>query len=295
MDSIRSGQAHADRSQADRVRAGPARPGRTRAAGQAAPEPALLIQARGPVAVLTLNRPGRLNAIGRDVLGLLAGAVAAAAADERVRALVITGAGRAFSAGADLDEIEALPDARAFREFIARMTEVYQMIADGPKPSVAALHGVAYGGGLELALACDLRVAEPGARLGVPEVKLGVLPGAGGTQRLPRLAPAGLAKQMILTGEPITAERAHAVGLVNELAGPGQALTAALDLATRLAAGAPLALAAGKRLVDQGLGLDLAAAIGYERESVCTLFGTGDRAEGLAAFRERRPPTFTGR
>jgi enoyl-CoA hydratase len=274
MDSIRTGQAHADRSQA--------------------PEPALLIQARGPVAVLTLNRPGRLNAIGRDVLGLLAGAVAAAAADERVRALVIASAGRAFSAGADLDEIEALPDARACREFIARMTEVYQMITDCPKPSVAALHGVVYGGGLELALACDLRVAEPGARLGVPEVKLGVLPGAGGTQRLPRLAPAGLAKQMILTGEPITAERAHAVGLVNELAGPGQALTAALDLAARLAAGAPLALAAGKRLVDQGLGLDLAAAIGHERESVCTLFGTGDRAEGLAAFRERRPPTFGG-
>lgn len=294
MDSIGTGQAHADRSQADPARGDPDRAGRAQA-DQAAPEPALLIQARGPVAVLTLNRPGRLNAIGRDVLGLLAGAVAAAAADERVRALVITGAGRAFSAGADLDEIEALPDARAFREFIARMTEVYQMIADCPKPSVAALHGVAYGGGLELALACDLRVAESGARLGVPEVKLGMLPGAGGTQRLPRLAPAGLAKQMILTGEPITAERAYAVGLVNELAGPGQALTAALGLAARLAAGAPLALAAGKRLVDQGLGLDLAAAIGYERESVGRLFGTADRAEGLAAFRERRPPTFTGR
>ena len=173
------------------------------------------------MAVLTLNRPGRLNAIGRDVLGLLAGTVAASAADERVRALVITGAGRAFSAGADLDEIEALPDARAFREFIARMIEVI--------------------------------------------------------------------------GEPITAERAHAVGLVNELAGPGQALTAALGLAAWLAAGAPLALAAGKRLVDQSLGLDLAAAIGYERESVGRLFGTADRAEGLAAFRERRPPTFTGR
>ena len=294
MDSIRTSQAHADRSEADPARGDPDRAGRAQA-DQAAPEPALLIQARGPLAVLTLNRPGRLNAIGRDVLGLLAGAVAASAADERVRALVITGAGRAFSAGADLDEIEALPDARAFREFIARMTEVYQNIADCPKPSVAALHGVAYGGGLELALACDLRVAEPGARLGVPEMKLGMLPGAGGTQRLPRLAPAGLAKQMILTGEPITAERAHAVGLVNELAGPGQALTAALGLAAQLAAGAPLALSAGKRLVDQGLGLDLAAAIGYERESIGRLFGTADRAEGLAAFRERRPPTFTGR
>jgi enoyl-CoA hydratase len=258
-------------------------------------DPALLSEVRGPVAVLTLNRPGRLNAIGRDVLGLLAKAVAQAAADDRVRALVIAGAGRAFSAGADLGEIEALPDARAFRGFVARMTDVYQMITDCPKPSVAALQGVAFGGGLELALACDLRVAEAGARLGVPEIKLGMLPGAGGTQRLPRLVPAGVAKQMILTGEPITAERAHALGLVNELAGPGEALTAALTLAGQLAAGAPLALAAGKRLVDQGLGLDLTVAISYEGESVAMLFGTADRAAGLAAFRERRPPGFTGR
>jgi enoyl-CoA hydratase len=117
----------------------------------------VLREIHGPVAVLSLNRPDRLNAIGRDVLAGLADAVAEAAADERVRALVIVGAGRAFCAGADLSEIEALPDARAFRGFITAMTEVYQLIADCPKPSVAALHGVAFGGGLELALACDLR------------------------------------------------------------------------------------------------------------------------------------------
>ena len=115
------------------------------------------------MAVLTLNRPDRLNAIGRDMLAGLAGAVAAAAADERVRALVIAGAGRAFCAGADLSEIEALAGPREFRAFIAGMTDVYQVITDCPKPSVAALHGVAFGGGLELALACDLRVADPGA------------------------------------------------------------------------------------------------------------------------------------
>ncbi len=257
-------------------------------------QPELLTQTHGQVAVLTLNRPGRLNAIGRDLLGLLAAAIAAATADERVRALVIAGAGRAFCAGADLTEIEALPDARAFRGFIATMTEVYQLISDCPKPSVAALHGVAFGGGLELALACDLRVAETEARLGVPEMKLGVLPGAGGTQRLPRLVPAGIAKQMILTGEPITAERAHILGLVNDLASPGEAVPAALSLAARVAAGAPLALATGKRLVDHGLGMDLAAAISYEGESVSMLFGTADRAAGLEAFHQRRPPAFTG-
>lgn len=257
-------------------------------------EPALLTRTRGAVAVLTLNRPDRLNAVGRDVLGLLAAAVAEASADDQVRALVIAGAGRAFCAGADLGEIEALGDARAFRAFIARMTEVYQLVSDSPKPSVAALHGVAFGGGLELALACDLRVAEVGARLGVPEMKLGVLPGAGGTQRLPRLVPPAVARQMILTGEPVTAQRAYDLGLVNELAAPGEALTAALALAGQLAAGAPLALAAGKRLVDRGLAMDLAAAISYEGEAVSMLFGTADRAAGLAAFRQRRPPVFTG-
>ncbi len=260
----------------------------------ARPEPVLRSERHGPVTVLTLNRPDRLNAIGRDMLAGLARAVAAAAADERVRALVIAGAGRAFCAGADLSEIEALAGPRAFRAFIAGMTGVYQVIADCPKPSVAALHGLALGGGLELALACDLRVADAGCRLGLPEMKLGVLPGAGGTQRLPRLVPAGIARQMILTGEPLTAARAHEVGLVNEVAAPGDVLPVALDLAQRLAAGAPLALAAGKRLLDRGPGMDLAASISYEGESVSMLSGTADRAEGLAAFRARRPPVFTG-
>jgi enoyl-CoA hydratase len=169
-----------------------------------------------------------------------------------------------------------------------------QVITECPKPSVAALHGVAFGGGLELALACDLRVADEKTKLGVPEIKLGMLPGAGGTQRLPRLVPAGVARQMILTGEPVTAERGHALGLVNVLAPPGEALIAALALAGQLTAGAPLALAAGKRLIEAGPGMDLAAAIGYEGESVAMLFGTADRDAGLAAFRERRPPVFTG-
>ncbi len=137
-------------------------------------------------------------------------------------------------------------------------------------------------------------MAERGARLGLPEMKLGVLPGAGGTQRLPRLIPPAIAKQMILTGEPIDAERAHALGLVNELAEPGKALSAAEALAAALTAGAPLALAAGKRLVDYGLGMDLEAAISYERETVSVLFSTEDRVEGLKAFRERRPGDFRG-
>ena len=252
------------------------------------------VEIRDRVAVLTLNRPRVLNAIGTATVERLEGALDRLHDDDRVRALVLAGNGRAFSAGADLGEIESFTDPYQFRAFVGRMTRAFGRLQDFPKPSVAAVHGFAFGGGLELALACDLRVAERGARLGVPEMRLGVLPGAGGTQRLPRLVPAGIAKQMILTGDPVDAERAHAVGLVNELAEPGGALAAARALAGRLAAGAPLALSAGKRLIEAGALMDLDAAIAYEREAVSVLFSSRDRAEGLDAFRQRRPPDFSG-
>jgi enoyl-CoA hydratase len=245
------------------------------------------------VAVLTLDRPERLNAIGTAMADRIESTLDELRADPAVRALVFTGAGRGFSAGADLDEIEVLRTAYQFRAFVGRLTEVFGRLQEFAKPSVAAIHGFALGGGLELALACDLRVAERGAKLGLPEMKLGVLPGAGGTQRLPRLVPPGIAKQMILTGEPIDAERAYAVGLVNELAEPGAGLEVATALAGRLAAGAPLALAAGKALVDRIDG-DLAAGIATERETVSVMFTAEDRAEGLRAFRDRRPAEFRG-
>ncbi|WP_308299046.1 enoyl-CoA hydratase/isomerase family protein [Streptomyces sp. GESEQ-35] len=255
----------------------------------------LRVELRDRIAVLTLDRPERLNAVGSETAGLLKDALVDLRHNDDVRALVLTGAGRAFSAGADLAEIESFTAPGQFRAFVGRLTETYALLEDFPKPSVAAVHGFAYGGGLELALACDLRVAELGALLGLPEMKLGVLPGAGGTQRLPRLLPPAIAKQMILTGEPIDAGRACELGLVNEVAEPGGALAAAEALAARLAAGAPLALAAGKRLIDYGLGMDLQAAIAYEREAVTVLFSAEDRAEGLKAFRERRPGEFRGR
>ncbi|MEU6228835.1 enoyl-CoA hydratase/isomerase family protein [Streptomyces sp. NPDC047042] len=254
----------------------------------------LRVELRDRIAVLTLDRPGQLNALGSGTMDELTRALGDIHDNDDVRALVVTGAGRAFSAGADLGEIESFTAPGQFRDFVGRLTEAFALLEDFPKPSVAAVHGFAFGGGLELALACDLRVVERGARLGLPEMKLGVLPGAGGTQRLPRLIPPAIAKQLILTGEPIDAERAWELGLVNELAEPGDALKAAEALATRLAAGAPLALAAGKRLVDHGLGMGLETAIAYERETVSVLFCTEDRAEGLKAFRERRPGDFRG-
>jgi enoyl-CoA hydratase len=253
----------------------------------------LRVERLGPVARLTLDRPDRLNAIGTATVQALHAALDELATDDSVRALVLAGAGRAFSAGADIGELETFRTPRDFRAFIGRLDDCFGRLQRFAKPSVAAIHGFAFGGGLELALACDLRVATPTARLGVPEMKLGLLPGAGATQRLPRLLPVAIAKQLILTGEPMSGERAYQLGLVNELA--DDALAGAEELAAALAAGAPQALAAGKHLVDDGVEMGLDAGVRLERETVAGLFGTDDREIGLRAFRDRTPPVFTGR
>jgi enoyl-CoA hydratase len=247
------------------------------------------------VGVVTLHRPERLNALSSEVVAGLHDAFRIAGAHHAVRAIVVAGEGRAFCAGADIAELDTLDGPEGFGAFVHRLTDTFDALALCPKPSVAAIHGVALGGGLELALACDLRVAEDGARLGVPEIKLGVLPGAGGTARLPRLLPKALAKQLLLSGEPLSAADAHRLGLVNEVVAAGSALDAALALASRLAALPPLALAAAKRLVDEGATLPLDAAVTFERETVSMLFGTADRVEGVRAFLDKRPPTFEGR
>jgi enoyl-CoA hydratase len=258
------------------------------------PAAVLLVERTGHIAVLTLNRPGQLNAIGTTTIKALHSAMDELEADEAVRAVVIAGAGRHFSAGADIDELERMSSPSQFHTFIGALQDCFARLQNFAKPSVAAIQGIAYGGGLELALSCDLRVAARDARLGVPEIKLGLLPGAGGTQRLPRLLPAAIAKQLVLTGEPLGAERAHHLGLVNDLADPVEVVPKAAALAASVAAGAPLALEAGKQLIDRGASMDLTNAVRLERETVARLFGTADRAEGLRSFRARRPPKFTG-
>jgi enoyl-CoA hydratase/carnithine racemase len=255
----------------------------------------LRVESSGAIAVVTLARPERLNAIGTDTLTDLDAALTGLETDDHVRAFVITGEGRAFSAGANLDELSGLDGAAGFARFVQFFTDVLDRLEQHPKPSIAAVDGVALGGGLELALACDLRVASDRARLGVPEIKLGLLPGAGGTQRLPRLLPRGIATQMLLTGEPLGAVDAQRFGLVNELSGDAPALVVAERLAREIAAGPPLAHAAAKHLVQRGATLTVRDAIDLERETVAGLFATADAAEGLAAFREKRPPEFLGR
>jgi enoyl-CoA hydratase len=249
----------------------------------------------GAIAVVTLSRPDRLNAIGTDTLVALDAALLELEADDSVRTFVVAGEGRAFCAGADIDELSGLEGAAGFARFVRSFTDVLDRLERHPKPSVAAIDGAALGGGLELALACDLRVASDDARLGVPEIKLGLLPGAGGTQRLPRLLPRGVALQMLLTGTPLGAVDAHRLGLVNELSGDAPALVIAERLARELAAGPPLAHAAAKHLVQRGAVLPLTDAIDLERETVSELFATDDAAEGLAAFRAKRAPEFRGR
>jgi enoyl-CoA hydratase len=255
----------------------------------------LRYEQRGAVVVLTVDRPERLNAIGRDTLTLLNEALDRIEADPGTRVVIVTGEGKAFSAGADITELDALDGPHSMSRFLAYFTDTYDRLVHLAKPSIAAVNGMAFGGGLELALACDLRVVARSARLGVPEIKLGLLPGAGGSQRLARLLPAAVAKQLLLTGEPISADDAHRLGLVNEVVDDGTALATAERIAERLADGAPLALAAAKRLVDLGGPMALEAGVAFERETVAMLFATEDRAEGVAAFLEKRSPQFRGR
>jgi enoyl-CoA hydratase len=250
---------------------------------------------QGGVGLLVLDRPDRLNALSSAVAAAIAAGVAELAADDSVKAIVVAGEGKAFCAGADIAELDTLDGPPAFSTFVLRLTGALTSLSSCPKPSVAAIHGVAFGGGCELALACDLRVAEETARIGVPEVKLGLLPGASGTARLPRLLPKAVAKQLLLTGDPLAAADAYRLGLINEVVATGGARVAAVALASRLAALPPLALAAAKRLVDEGATLPLETAITFERETVSTLFGTDDRVEGVRAFLEKRQPSFRGR
>jgi enoyl-CoA hydratase len=242
--------------------------------------------------LLTLNRPGQLNAVDVEVCQRLREVVNEAEASASARCLVITGSGRAFSAGADIGALEAMGSGMEFAAFIEQMATTYGLLEQSPLPSVAAINGAALGGGLELALACDFRIAAPGIRLGVPEVKLGLLPGAGGTQRLPRLVGLAAARRMLMTGAPVDSSRALAVGLVDEVT--EDALSAAKALASQLAAAPPRALAAAKRLLrtfDTG---QLDGGIAAERAEVAMLFDEPDRIEGIAAFRARRPPAFSG-
>lgn len=252
----------------------------------------------GAVALITLNRPERMNTFGSTMKADLAHAFfELARKDESVRAVVVTGSGdRAFSAGADIKE-RAQSDASATDFFVAQR-DVYALfsgVRTFEKPVVAAVNGVAIGGGMELALACDIRLAATTARFGLTELKLGVLPAAGGTQLLPRLIGVGRAKEMLMSSDIVDADTALRYGIVTRLYEPDALLQAALDYAQRLAEQPPLAIRMAKLIVDEGSATDLKTALEIERLAATVVYGSADRAEGLRAFVEKRKPMFVGR
>ncbi|MBS3966375.1 MAG: enoyl-CoA hydratase/isomerase family protein [Truepera sp.] len=244
------------------------------------------------VALITIDRQEALNALNSDLLFELGVAFELAESDHLVRSLVITGSGRAFVAGADIAALQQLEGGFAGREAALSGQDVMSTLAALPFPTIAAINGFALGGGLELALACDLRVAAKGARLGLPEVGLGLIPGYGGTQRLPRLIGAGRALDLILTGRHVSAEEALQLGLVNRLA--DDALSEAKALAATIIKNAPIALGLAKEAVVRGLDVSLYQGLEIEADLFGLAASTEDAREGTAAFLAKRAPTFEG-
>ena len=247
------------------------------------------------VAVVTVDRPEALNALNQEVLSELHDRLAELAEDAGVHVVVLTGAGdRAFMAGADIKEMAVMgvEEARVWGQL---GHDVGRLLETMPKPTIAAINGFALGGGCELALACDIRYASSNAKLGQPEVSIGIIPGWGGTQRLARATTLGFAKELVYTGRMVAAEEARERGLVNAVFAPEELMGKALELARSLAAKSPLVLAAAKEMTNRTLQGELDTGLSDEAAAFAELFGSEDQKEGMAAFVEKREPRFTGR
>ncbi|MGQ0805218.1 MAG: enoyl-CoA hydratase/isomerase family protein [Actinomycetota bacterium] len=245
------------------------------------------------VAIVRLDNPP-VNALSRAVLGKLASAARELSDDDSVKAAVVTGEGKAFAAGADISEFG---DGERAREIGAAFRAAFDGIAAIPRPVLAAVHGVALGGGMELALACDLRIAADSARLGQPEILLGIIPGAGATQRLPRLVGPARAKELIWSGRQVKAEEARAIGFVDRVVPADELLDAALAWAGELATGAVVAMGMAKRAIDAGLDGPLGDGLDLERDAFVEVFDTDDAQTGVRSFLEHGPgkAKFAGR
>ena len=245
------------------------------------------------IATLTIDHPPA-NAFNKQVIEELDSVFDEVTADDEVKAIIITGAGQFFIAGADINEIYAVKDKPEEAEaFIRRGKEVFNKVEASQKPVIAAMNGrFALGGGLELAMACHIRLAEDGLRMGQPEINLAIIPGWGGTQRLPRTVGKGKALEMMLTGDPITAQEAYRIGLVDKVVPTGRVLKEATGLAKRIISKSALPVAAIIRAVNEGMEKDLRGGLEVETEQFVALQGSEDMEEGLTAFLEKRKPEF---
>jgi enoyl-CoA hydratase len=255
----------------------------------------LAVVTRGGIHTITIKRPAKLNALNRQTLQELYAAIIDASGDDKVRVIVLTGSGdKAFVAGADIGEIQQQSPTEA-RSFSAFGQNLMSMIQSLDKPVIAAINGFALGGGMELALACHLRIASENARLGLPEIKLGIMPGFGGTQRLVRLVGSTRALELCLSGDPITAERAEQLGLVNRVVAADQLDQAVKDMAEPLVKAAPEAIRGILQAVLQGAEINLEAGLSLETARFALCCATEDMQEGTSAFLEKRSPDFKGR
>ncbi|MDR0854123.1 MAG: enoyl-CoA hydratase/isomerase family protein [Clostridiales Family XIII bacterium] len=246
------------------------------------------------LALLTFNRPEVLNAVNADVLTELKEAIDIVKADASVNILVLTGAGKAFVAGADIKYMSTIStlEARAFTRY---GQGIINSLVDLDIPTIAAINGFAFGAGAEITMACDIRIASEKAKFGMPEVSLGIIPGYGGTQRLPKLVGDSVAKHMIFTGDPINAEEAYRIGLVSKVLPLEGFLDEVLIYARKILANATIAVRQAKLAVNKGWGTDVITGVAFEAEASAVAFSTEDRFEGMKAFLEKRSPEFKGK
>jgi len=249
----------------------------------------------GAAAVITLNRPDKRNAISTQLMDEVIAALGVAERDAAIRAVILTGGNSYFAAGADLNEALQVKTAAQGMDYFKRWHRINHVIEELGKPVIAAIEGFCITGGLELALACDLRVAGEGSTFAITSSKIGTVAGAGGTQRLPRIVGVANALDILFAANPIDAQEAHRIGLINRLVPRGEALDAARAMVKVYEQRAPLSLALVKRAVHRGMQMDLASAIEFETFVVTTIYGTHDKQEGISAFLEKRTAQFKGK
>ncbi|MBC2579929.1 short-chain-enoyl-CoA hydratase [Clostridium sp. DJ247] len=254
----------------------------------------ITLEKEGKISLITINRPKALNALNSETLKELGYAIDNIAEDKEVLAVVLTGAGKAFVAGADITEMKYLNTVGG-RSFGILGNKVFRKLENLEKPVIAAVNGFALGGGCEISMACDIRIASAKAKFGQPEVGLGITPGFGGTQRLPRLVGEGMAKELIYSGKIIDAQEALRIGLVNRVVEPEQLLDEAKALANTIAAQAPIAVTLSKAAISKGVQTDINTALSYESEVFGECFATEDQKEGMTAFVEKRDKNFKNR